>query len=137
KRNFQMANREAAMFDEETRADRRARTHEVPGMTRRALTVLLSLALLASCTSETKSPSGDASDSGVNPSVPADWEVDAETLKGLHSENVATLSAEVGQELDVDIVRYVTPEEWPRAQIDCLEEFGFRAYEIGQGGISF
>ena len=39
--------------------------------------------------------------------------------------------------VSVEVVREVDPEEWPHAQRDCLEEFGFSASVLPDGGVEY
>lgn len=71
------------------------------------------------------------------PSVGEDWDLDRADLLRLYESRLGELAQRlmVASPPDVELVRFVTAEEWPQAQVDCLAGAGF-SYRASQGGIA-
>lgn len=65
-----------------------------------------------------------------------DWDLDYADLLRLHQEQLDGLAEQkmVEDPPQVDLVRFVTVDEWPQAQVDCLAASGF-TFEVRQGGL--
>ena len=68
-----------------------------------------------------------------------DWDLSEEVLDAQYNALLSDLQVvyELPTRPEGDLVRYVSFEEWPNAQVDCLSGEGVSAQMDEQGGISF
>lgn len=77
-----------------------------------------------------------ATPGGEIPPAGGDWDLDYAELLRLHEAQLDDLAAQmmIDDPPEVPLVRFVSSEDWPQAQADCLAGSGF-SFEVSQGGI--
>jgi hypothetical protein len=98
--------------------------------------VLPLLSLLVACTGSADPPDG-TSDSASGGPVTEDWEALYRAELEQLVENYKRMGLMDSPPTDVDLVRFIRPEEYGRVHAACIQEQGFSATETFDGGVEF